>query len=182
MKSRRVGLGRGKGKGYTNLLKTDPLVHSKSRKGIPTFKALTQRRILDRSPYYSSPKPFAKMPKTPKGWGYLPVKMVIIVPSTTNEDQDISKEEFHKRVDETRTFLADNFGGYTDIKVTGGYTSNDKLIKEDGARVISYSSPENFIAKRKELKEFMMTKVRDWKQDTLGFEFEDDLYYFEKST
>ena len=45
MKSRRVGLGRGKGKGYTNLLKTDPLVHSKSRKGRKTYSNPTARKM-----------------------------------------------------------------------------------------------------------------------------------------
>jgi len=42
--SRRRGLGKGKGKGYKNILRTDPLVHSRAAKGQKTYsKALLKR-------------------------------------------------------------------------------------------------------------------------------------------
>ena len=117
MKSQRVGLGKGRGKGYTNLVRTDPVVHRNAG--------------LD------------------------------------------------KRVEETQQFMSVHFGGYTDIKAEGGYVSgkSGKVLKDKTVSVIGFASAENFLKHRDELKEWMMNKVSEWGQETLGFEFEDDLYY-----
>ena len=45
MKSTRKGLGRGKGKGYTNIIRTDPVVHSNSAKGRKTYSNPVARRM-----------------------------------------------------------------------------------------------------------------------------------------
>jgi len=43
--SRRRGLGKGKGKGYKNILRTDPLVHSRAAKGQKTFIGTIEKRL-----------------------------------------------------------------------------------------------------------------------------------------
>lgn len=168
------------------MIRTDPLVHHRAGKhqktySTPTERKLTQGEILKRSPFFSAPKPFDKMPPVPKGWGYLPIKTTIIVPSTNKQQKFIGDAELDKRVEETQKFMSIHFGGYTDIKAEGGYVSDKsgKVLKDKTVSVVGFASAETFLKHRNKLKEWMMNKVSEWGQETLGFEFEDDLYYIQ---
>lgn len=69
--SRRRGLGAGKGKGYKNIISTDPVVHSRAAKGLKTYENPISKRLAHTS---KSIKPFQiihshfRLEKTPKGY------------------------------------------------------------------------------------------------------------------
>lgn len=50
MKSRRVGLGKGRGKGYTNMVRTDPVVHQNAGLGKKTYSNPTEKKMMMEAP------------------------------------------------------------------------------------------------------------------------------------
>lgn len=118
-------------------------------------------------------KPFKPMPKV----FHLPLETAVYVPST-KFDKKVPDKEFRKRIAETRKKLSELFGGYTSIKAIGGFISDKKgLIKEDVIVVISFAENKSFLKNRTKLKNWLIKKKKDWKQESIGFEFENDLYY-----
>jgi hypothetical protein len=110
----------------------------------------------------------------------LPVQFSIIVPST-KKDKPISKKAYNKRIRDTRKFLAEKFGGDTSIKAEGGYIDQKgKLIKENVTKVESFIDKKTYKEKKNELENFVQKKRKDWKQESIGFEFENDLYIYPK--
>lgn len=113
-----------------------------------------------------------------KGTFHLPIRTGIIVPSTKDTDKPISKEQFNKRISETRQFLSDTNGGFTSVRAVGGFTDKKgNLVKEDVVVVESFSTKDNFVKNRPNVRNFLMRKGKEWKQENIGYEFEDDLYY-----
>jgi hypothetical protein len=114
---------------------------------------------------------------------YLPVENVVYVPSTYGEkdQKKISKAEMDSRVAEVKRFLSNNFGGYTSVKATGGYVIRDgKVVNEKVVKVTSFSTKKDF--KKNKLKLFNQIGKwgKDWKQESVGYEHEGDLYYIRK--
>jgi len=117
---------------------------------------------------------------TKKGVFHLPVRTAVIVPSTTNKDEKISRADFQDRINETREFLSKTNGGYTSVRGTGGYVANDgKLVKEDVAVVESFATKEAFEKNKKAVESYLKRKGREWGQESVGYEFEDDLFYID---
>jgi len=75
-------------------------------------------------------------------------------------------------------------GGFTQVTGKGGYyLSEDKVvIKEPVAKVTSFAEQDAFFEKRKELLKWIKEKQVEWGQDSIGFEFEGDMYYFDQRT
>lgn len=112
---------------------------------------------------------------------HLEVEQAVIVPSTTGKDKKISDVEFKKRVKEVKKYLSNKFGGYTSVKATGGYYSKGKgLIQEKVARVVSFSEKQNYKKNKNALIKKMGSWRKKWKQESMGYEHEGDLYYFGK--
>jgi hypothetical protein len=111
----------------------------------------------------------------------LPVQVGIIVPST-EYDKQIPRREFDNRIDETRKFMSSSFGGDTTINARGGYVTDDgnKLISENTAIVESSMTHEKFDKRKELINKFIKEKQEEWKQDTLAYEVEDDLYIYPK--
>ena len=114
----------------------------------------------------------------------LPLELAVYVPSTKGVDSIISKREYNDRIEETQRFLSNLFGGFSSVKVEGGYMSDDKgLVQEDVTRVVAFSNPDGF----KEKLDVLLHKIVDWckiwTQESIGFEYEGDLFYISsKST
>jgi hypothetical protein len=110
----------------------------------------------------------------------LPVRTAIIVPSTSNTDKRVSRQEFQRRINEVRKFLAEKNGGYTSVRATGGYvTKGGKLVKENVAVVESFAEAKTFRKNRRVVQGFLKRKGREWGQESMGYEHEDDLYYID---
>lgn len=113
----------------------------------------------------------------------LPYEIAIYVPSTEKGNVIINKGEFQKRIDEVRTYLADLFGGFSSGEIEGGYVSDKKgLIREDIVRVVCFASKDGFKDKFKQLQDQVKVWCREWGQESMGVEFEGDLFYVSSSS
>jgi len=102
----------------------------------------------------------------------LPVQVSLIIPSTKNVEGKTIKlntKEFNKRIDETKKFFDENFGGDTAIKEVGSYWdgSKNELVKEKGAIVESSMSIPTYYEKVGKITEYAEKKQKDYLQDTM---------------
>ena len=130
-----------------------------------------------RKSFTYAPQPFKRMPK---GTKELPVANAIYVPNTDKNSRKIPSKEFKRRIKETELFLLNLFGGYTtDEMEHGEFISKfrKKIISERIARVLSFSEAGKFRKHRIELQKWLLEKKKEWKQETIAYEFEGDLFY-----
>ncbi|MEK7552378.1 MAG: hypothetical protein AAB534_03100 [Patescibacteria group bacterium] len=115
---------------------------------------------------------------------HLPIQQAVYVPSTSNISEQLSREKLIQRVDEVCSFLASLFGGYNVYDLTGGYVirkkGEDKIIKEHFVRVVSFATDEAFKKNQNKLFERIAVWAKEWGQESIGYEFEEDLYYIPK--
>lgn len=110
----------------------------------------------------------------------LPIQFAIIVP-TTEKDKPIRIGEQRKRVNETKRFLSTKFGGDTTVTAKGDYVDKKgKLITEKVFVVEGSTTRANYIKQKKDIETFIKTKRKSWKQETLGFKFEDTFKIYPK--
>jgi hypothetical protein len=145
------------GKGWRN----EPLRHSLARKGIKTGR----KNKLD----------------FPKGKGNS-VHTVIIVPSTKNFDEPISKAEHKKRAEEVKKFVSeeletDEGSGFTEIKGSGGWVEKGKVVEEPVKEVHNYTTPQVWKEKDLVVKAFIEKKKHQWGQSAIGFQHEETLHF-----
>jgi len=113
----------------------------------------------------------------------LPLELSVYVPSTEKASQIISKREYNQRIEEVQEFLAKLFGGFSSVSVEGGYVSDEKgLINEDVTRVVAFASKEGFEPKLDTLLKKIVDWCAKWSQESIGFEFEGDLFYIEATS
>lgn len=113
----------------------------------------------------------------------LPLQMAIYVPSTKDKNVVISKDELSYRVKVVEKYLATLFGGFNSAKVDGGFQSVDKgVINEDAVRVVAFANPEGFEPKFEKLVNKVKEWCRLWSQESIGLEFENDLFYIEQDS
>lgn len=111
----------------------------------------------------------------------LPIEMAIYVPSTEKANQVISKRDYASRIDDVRSFLANLFGGYSSGSIDGGYYSEDKgLIQEDVTKVTAFAPKDNLENKLQSLIAQIREWCNAWGQESIGFEFEGDMFYVDK--
>jgi hypothetical protein len=116
-----------------------------------------------------------------KGIDFYPVEQAVYVPSTKNIKYPISRKQYNKRVDEVRDYLSDRFGGYTSIRGIGGYKMGKRLVKENVVKVVSFSTRKDFREHKPELIKKLKSWGKKWGQNSMGYEYEGDLYYFPKA-
>jgi hypothetical protein len=88
-----------------------------------------------------------------------------------------------ERVLEVKSFLANLFGGFNSVKVEGGFESSDKgLIEEDAVRVVAFSTEDGFENKFEKLVYQVKMWCKEWSQESIGLEFENDLFYIESDS
>jgi hypothetical protein len=110
----------------------------------------------------------------------LPLEISVYVPSTQEASQIISKREYSQRIDEVQSFVAKLFGGFSSVSVEGGYVSDEKgLIQEDVTRVVAFASRVDFEDKLDTLLKQIVEWCGKWSQESIGFEFEGDLFYID---
>ena len=111
----------------------------------------------------------------------LPLEVAVYVPSTKDADEAISEEEFESRVESVQKYLSDLFGGFSSNDVDGGYMSQEKgLITEEVYKVISFAQRDGFSSKMEKLVVQIKKWAKDWEQESIGLEFEGDLFYIDQ--
>lgn len=124
------------------------------------------------------PRPFSQR----KGVSAYPVRTAILVPSTSTGQRHIGKDEYRRRIEETRRFLSRRKSGYTSVDAKGGYVLKEgkekgEVIEEDVAVVESFKKRGDYARHRGQVEWFLKKKGQEWGQDDMGYEVEDDLYY-----
>lgn len=112
----------------------------------------------------------------------LPLEMAVYVPSTEKANQIVSKRDFAKRIEEVQIYLSQLFGGFSSVDVEGGYESNEKgLIQEDVTKVVAFANQDGFEDKFNTLMRKIVQWCKDWSQESIGLEFEGDLFYISEN-
>ena len=113
---------------------------------------------------------------------HLPVEQAVIVPSTSGvkNQTKISDARLNNRVNNVRRFMATRFGGFTDVKETGGFVlRNGKLVKERVVKVTGFATKEAFRKRQPEVIKQVGAWGKKWKQESVGYEHEGDLFIIE---
>jgi len=113
---------------------------------------------------------------------HLPIEQAVIVPSTSGvkSQRKVSSKVLSRRVNNVRRFLAGRFGGFTDVKKTGGFIlRGGKLQKERVVRVTSFASRKAFKKNRPAVIRQIGIWGKKWKQESVGYEHEGDLFIIE---
>lgn len=103
--------------------------------------------------------------------------LVIFVPSTQDVYTPVSKSVFTKRVKLTSDFLANLFGGTTKISGTGAYQSKRGLVTERVAEVETFTKPKSYEQKKDKLHKWILARKKDWGQESIAVEYEEDMYW-----
>lgn len=122
-----------------------------------------------------APKRFL-IKRVPKAFK-LPIQTVTFVPSTTNKSQPITNAQFTKRVQRTRRFLSDTFGGYTSVRGVGGFVLKGKVIREKVVAVTAFSEMPTFKRNKKKWLSWVRARKKEWKQESMGIIIENDLFF-----
>lgn len=112
---------------------------------------------------------------------HAPMKTAIIVPSTKNGSERVSKKEYAERVRETERFMSKEYGGFTAVEAHGGYVGdNGELITEPVTEVVAYTDRKTYQEKKPAVGGFLKEKRHAWTQQSMGYEQdkEAELYYF----
>jgi hypothetical protein len=119
-------------------------------------------------------------PRQMKKTTHLEIEQAVYVPST-ELDKEISPTTFKRRILEVKRALSKIFGGYTAFSGAGGYYMNDmkKLVEEDVVKVVSFSKKDTFEKNKPKLWSRLKSWKKKWKQESIGYENEGDMYYIE---
>lgn len=118
-------------------------------------------------------------PEQKKRTFHLPIQQSVIVPSTSGikAQRKISQAELNKRVNNVRRFLSKRFGGFTDVRSTGGFIlKNGKLVKERVIKVTSFSTKPAFKKNKSEVIKQIGKWGKKWKQESVSYQHEGDLF------
>lgn len=113
---------------------------------------------------------------------HLPIKQSIIIPSTSGvkTQTKISKLRLKKRVNNVRKFLSNKFGGFTSVKAVGGFVLKDgKLVKERVVKVTAFATKVDFKKHRTSVIKQVGVWGKKWKQESVSYEHEGDLFIIE---
>jgi hypothetical protein len=106
---------------------------------------------------------------------------IVYVPSTTDVGTKISEKELEGRVDLVKNYFAELFGGFTETEADGGYKSNDgRIITEDIVKVSVFATSDDWENKEQEVVDKIKSWAKEWGQESIGFEYEGDLYYIDE--
>jgi len=105
-----------------------------------------------------------------------PIHIEILVPST-ERSKPVSKDRFNSRIRTTVSFLNQAFGGTTRYNGIGSFRYRGKNIEEPVGKVESYSKLRDYQKAKARLRRWLRGKKKSWKQISLAFIFEEDLYF-----
>ena len=86
-----------------------------------------------------------------------------------------------KRVAKVKRYLAKKYGGFTSVTAHGGFYSGDlkKVINEPVTVVTSFGTRKAYKKNKTKLKGKIRSWGKQWKQESMGYQLEGDLYYLD---
>lgn len=139
--------------------------------------------VVRRHPMRVVPRNVTSKPpfKTTKDDFHLEVETAVYVPSTKDGGKTrITPAEHGRRVKEVREWLTRKFGGYTSTRGEGGYVMEDNSVATEPVVVVtSYAKQDKVREHGKELGEQLRAWAVKWGQESVGFEYETDMFYIE---
>lgn len=125
-------------------------------------------------------------PKAVQKAFHLPVETAVIVPSTKNlprkKGVSITPAEFERRVEQTRRYMSNKYGGYTSVRAVGGYVYRKGKLKggvakEGSVVVTAYATKDAYRKNKAKWLAWVRAKRKAWKQESVGIIIENDMYY-----
>ena len=105
------------------------------------------------------------------------INLAIYVPSTTKFDKPITSSQFKTRINQTVRFLNNAFKGTTRVRGIGSYNLGSKTISEKVAIVETFARKVTYDKADMKVKQFLISKKRQWGQDSMGYEFEGSMLF-----
>jgi len=105
------------------------------------------------------------------------INLAIYVPSTRKLDKPISSAQFKTRINQVVRFLNNTFGGTTRVRGIGSYNLGSKTISEKVAIVETFTQKVSYDGADIKVKRFLLSKKRQWGQDSIGYEFEGSMFF-----
>ncbi|MCK4665991.1 hypothetical protein KAU33_04535 [Candidatus Dependentiae bacterium] len=116
----------------------------------------------------------------------LETEIAIFIPSTQGikAQRSITEQEMNLRIKSVQRFLSKLCGGFTSFDAQGGYMLNTgQLVDEDVTRVSAFADVDTE-KEVEELGEALIAKCKywanKWGQESIGLEWEGDLYLIPK--
>jgi hypothetical protein len=110
----------------------------------------------------------------------LPIQLAVYVPSTY-KGRKLLNEEYSERVEEVKREMSSKFGGDTSIKAEGDYISQDGTLAEEKVAIVEVSmSRSDYDKNRPQISRYLTQKKDEWKQESIGYKFEDKFYMYPK--
>jgi len=102
----------------------------------------------------------------------LDTHVIVYVPSTGGG------QPFQSRIKETSDFLTKLFGGTTKIRTVGTFKGKSgETVAEKVTKIEIFSKPEDWKRHNSKVREYLIRKKKEWNQEELAFEFEEDLFF-----
>lgn|SRR3989338_2378211 len=123
-----------------------------------------------------APTPFKKMPK---GTTKMAVENAVYLTDTDDKGNKITTKTLNARIKEVETIFLELFGGYNYVDLGKGefISKSKKIMKERVIRIVSFAEGHLFMKNRKKLEKWLLAKKKEWRQESMSYEFEGDLYY-----
>jgi len=156
MRTIRSGFGKGRGKGYKNLMPFDSHVHSLSAKGIE--------------------QPFSTKRAMPPN----PVEVAVIVPATLGKNKVITIPQLKKRIHYNEMKMGKLFGGYTEVDGEGEWKDpkTGRISQEPNGIIRSFTTEQRFKKEEKGFAELVRQMKKDYKQGQIAIEFKNQMYFY----
>jgi len=100
-------------------------------------------------------------------------RIVIYVPSTRSQSQNIKQKDFDERVNEVKEFVTRKLGGTTTVMGYGTYTSQSgQTVGENVAKVLAFVNYDEWKKHDQDFEKWLEHKKIEWGQESIAFEFE----------
>lgn len=108
----------------------------------------------------------------------LPNELTIFVPLFDENDKPATDNEIESRVDDVRSFMKNHFGEIVIQDLASSYIDREgNLVMQKNIQISSYPSDEEFKAHKNILINQISLWARDWGQEYMVLEYEDEMFY-----
>ena len=108
----------------------------------------------------------------------LPNELTIFVPLFDENDKPATDNEIESRVDDVTSFMKNHFGEIVIQDLASSYIDREgNLVMQKNIQISSYPSDEEFKAHKNILINQISLWARDWGQEYMVLEYEDEMFY-----
>lgn len=108
----------------------------------------------------------------------LPNELTIFVPLFDENDKPAMDNEIESRVDDVTSFMKNHFGEIVIQDLASSYIDREgNLVMQKNIQISSYPSDEEFQAHKNILINQISLWARDWGQEYMVLEYEDEMFY-----